>query len=274
MMENAMRPVCLLMTLTLLLTAAAGLAADEVRLHDGRVLEGEIISAPDAAVVDLRITSGGISVTQHFPRHQIASVTYGVSARQQEALAIAQARAELGQGGDAAAWYALVERARALGDPVLARDLAAEVVARDRQHAQARNLLGHVRHRGVWMRINEAHLAQGLVFHQGRALTWDEREGILAKAEAARQAADDRRAQREEERRRRALQAASIEALASTPDPWGSVRYPPSYRAVYWPPVCAPVLPVLRPGGSTIRVNAGGGGSGFRWDFSWNTGSW
>ncbi len=271
-----MRPVCFLPVCLLigvaLLAATAALAADEVRLIDGRVLEGEITSPPDAEVVNLRITSGGMSVTQHFPRHQIASITYGVSPRQQEAAAIGKARAELGEGGDAAAWDALVERARELGDNVLARDLAAEVIQRDRHHAEARNLLGHVRHRGVWMRIHETHLAQGLAFHQGRAMTWDERETVLAKADAVRQAAEDRRTQREEDRRRRAIQAASIEAMAHTPDPWGMARQPTTYRAVYWPPVCTPVLPILRPGGSTIRINAGGGGSGFRWDFSWNTG--
>ena len=244
--------------------------ADEVRLLDGRVLEGEIISKPEADVIDLKVTSGGMSVTQHLPRHLVASVSYGVSPRQKEAAAIAKGRADLGTGGDAAAWYALVERARGIGDSVLARDLAEQVVLRDRHHAQARSLLGQSRYRGVWMKTNELRLAEGLVVHQGRAVTWDEREGLMAKAEATRQAAEDRRAEREAERQRRAIQAASVAALAATPDPYLTIRYP-SQRAIYWPPVCTPVLP-QQGISSGLRISAGGGSSRFHWNLNWNTG--
>ncbi len=269
------RTVLPAISVCLLLSISTGTAsADEVRMVDGRVLEGEVVSKPESDVVDLKVSSGGMSVTQHLPRHQIVSVTYGVSARQKEAAAIATARADLGSDlekkGDAAAWYALVERARAIGDNILGRDLAEEVVLRDRQHAQARSLLGQNRYRGVWMKTSEQRLAEGLVVHQGRAVTWDEREGLLAKAEATRQAAEDRRTQREEDRQRRAIQAASVAALASTPDPYQNIRYP-AQRAIYWPPVCTPVLPPQAIS-SGIRISAGGGSSSFHWNLNWNTG--
>jgi hypothetical protein len=274
-----MRMLSTLISPSMLLVVAGVIAtcdtvhADEIQLNDGRVLEGEIISKAEADVVDLRTASGGISVTQHIPRHQIVSITIGTTPRQAEQAAIAKDRKALGEGGSAQEWYALVERARAVGDGVLARDLAEEVVSRDRQHAEAHKLLGHSSYRGVWMRQNESNLAQGLVIHKGRFVTWDQRDELIAKADAEREAAEARRTQREEDRRRRQIQAASVAALASTPDPYYAYPTTTAYRAVYWPAYCNQVLPRPAPV-SNVSINAGGGSSGFSWNFSWNSGGW
>jgi len=264
-----------------LLAAASMAFADEITLVDGRVLEGEVISDPDADVVDLRTTSGGMSVTQHFPKHQIAKITYGSTPRQQAVAAVAKARADLGEGGTAEQWFALVQQAKAIGDPILTRDLAGEVVARDRRHAEAHRLLGHVSYRGVWMRANEASLAQGLVVHDGRAITWREREELLARAEEERLLAQERRQQREADRRDRLLRAAAARAVTDGPGDsyysngyFSSSDYYYPYRSVYWQPGCAPVYatPVYG-GGSSISIGGSGGSGSFNWGFSWNSSS-
>ncbi len=168
-------------------------------------------------------------------------------------------------------------RAQDLGDSVLARDLAQEVVQRDRHNVAARKLLGQTSFRGVWMRPNEANLAQGLVLYNRRYVSWDERNQQIADEKLVTQAREDARVQRAEERRQRMLRVASAQALASTPDPWNTIGYPPrsnygsGYRAVYWPPVCPPVYAVPYGGGSRISIGASGGSGSFGWNFNWSS---
>jgi hypothetical protein len=109
------------LTTVILCATAAGLGwtsleADEVYLRDGRVLEGEVISAPEAAVVDLKAGSGTLVAIQHFDRALVQRVTYGVSAREQALVDLRIRRAALASGGEAADWWALShQRARVRG---------------------------------------------------------------------------------------------------------------------------------------------------------------
>lgn len=259
------------------LFALALACADEVRLVDGRVLDGEVISPPDAEVLDLRTGSGSLVVVQHFPRAQVAEVRYGTSPRQRAVAAVQDARRRLGDGGDAGEWWALAEQAREAGDPVLQRELAGEVVARDRQHAAARRMLGMVRARGVWMRPAEAAVARGEVLHLGRWVSWPEREAAIAQAEHERQEALARREEREKEARERRIRAAAAAAVENQrfeestiiPGYSGSYGYGNGCRVVYWPVVNG-VTTVNHGTGPGLVVSGSGRSGSSSWSFTWS----
>ena len=290
-------PRHLTMAACLLLSASVDLPADEVYLKDGRVLEGEVVSPPGAAVLDLKVSAAGMLAVQHLDPARVVRVTYGKSARQRDTEALLADRAKLGPDADAAAWWRLAERARALGDQVLARDLASETVARDRDHEEARKLLGMVRFRGVWMRPSEAATARGEVVFRGAFVSWAERERTLADEARRRQEQDVARKDRADQRRAEAAARAPAELYPET-----DLGYSQPYRSTYWngygtpypgypgyPPVVVyppggypggglpgqprppyrPYPPVLR-GGSGVAITASGGGSSSAWSFSWN----
>jgi hypothetical protein len=271
-----MRSMSVILLSSVALLAPLSAPADEIRLVDGRVLEGEVISAPDADVIDLRTGSGSMKVVQHFTRAQVLSISYGASPRQKALDSLVADRARLGDGGSADEWWALAERARELGDSVTHRELASETVARDRNHASARKALGQIRQRGVWMRPHEAAIARGEVLHNGRSMTWAEREAAVAQAARDRELLVARRAEREKEARERRLRAAA-EAAAYYDVPTSTVLpgYHGSYardcRVVYWPVVGAHQHSsvIHSGGGSGLTVSAGGQGNGFSWGFTW-----
>jgi len=251
---------------------AADLAADEVRLADGRVLEGEVVSAPEADIVDLRTGSGSMVVVQHFPRRQVVGITYGTSPRQKALASLQDDRVRLGEDGTADEWWALAERARELGDSVAHRELAAETVARDRAHGPARKALGQIRQRGVWMKPHEAAVSRGEVLHQGRSMTWPEREAAVAQAARDRDIALARRSERDKEARERRIRAAAAAVAYYDPPtviPGYGVSGPHrDCRVVYWPVVTGQTTTLVQ-GGGGLTVNASGHGHGFNWGFTW-----
>ena len=260
--------------IALLLSAFLGLHADEVRLADGRVLEGEVVSKPDADIIDLRTGSGSLVVIQHFARAQILGITYGTSPRQKALDGLRADRKRLDAEGGADEWWALAERARELGDPIVHRELAAETVARDRNHGPARKALGQIRQRGVWMRPNEAAVSRGEVLHNNRSMTWPEREAAVAQVARDRELAVVRRAERDKEARERRIRAAA-EAVAYYDPPTETLLhgvhglgYPRDCRVVYWPVVSGHTA-VVQPGGSGLSVSAQGHSHGMRWGFTW-----
>lgn len=267
-------------TLMVILSLSAlvlGASADEVRLTDGRVLEGVVVSEPDADVVDLRTGSGSMVVVQHFARSQVLGITYGTSPRQKALDALRADRARLGDGGTAREWWALAERARELGDSVVHRELATETVARDRGHGAARKALGQIRQRGVWMRPHEAAISRGEVLHNGRYMTWTEREVAVAQVARDRELAVARRAERAKEARERRIRAAA-EAAAYYDPPTATILpgytaagHPRDCRVVYWPVVTGhPVQTVIQQGGvGGLTVSAGGQSNGLSWGFTW-----
>lgn len=259
-------------------------AGAEIRLLDGRVIEGEIVSDPGADIVDVKSQIGGMSVTQHIPRDRIASIDRAATPRQKAVAAIAADRAALRDGGSAEVWWALVERAREAGDLLLARDLAQQVVVRDRHHEAARRLLGMAKVRGVWMRSNEASLSRGEVIHHGRYVSWDERERQLI----------DESKRLEEARQRQEEALAAMRARRYTAE--GSAEYPPTLvpqstytyyegpyhpywryglppRVSYWPGAYGYGAHAYGGSsyrsGSSVAVHGSGGGRNNSWSFSW-----
>lgn len=184
-------------------------AAAEVRLEDGRTLVGEILSPPGAAVVDLRVASGRVSMVMHLPREDIVAIVAGPTPRQ-ERLAELEAAADAARAaGDAEALWRIAGEVRALGETIRFRELAEAVLALERHHEAARDALGYRRHHGIWMLEHEIAVAEGLVFHDRRWMTWDEYRVAVAEERQEERERLARLEEREQARRERARAAAA-----------------------------------------------------------------
>lgn len=219
--------------LVVALACGATASAAEVVLADGRIINGDIVSADERTIV-VRQTTGGMTAELHFRPEEVTEIRPGDSAAEAARVAREQQRAVLAQEGDAAAWWQFSQDCRRAGDNLAARSAAQEVIARDRTHEAAQRFLGFVPHRGVWMRPNEVAVAEGRVWFDGRWMSWAERQAAETQAEARRQAA---LVARQAAADRYAARASSSQSSA----PW--VGYPAiTYgyaqsvpRMVYWP---------------------------------------
>ena len=285
-----------LVPVLLLATWSAGLLpGDEIYLADGRVIEGEIISAADADIIDIRVGSAGLVAIQHFPRAKVLRVEHKVSARQTAVSALHQQIEKLNASPNVSVtdWWTLARKFQDRGEQATAKDLAAHVLALDRHHADARKFLGMVQYQGVWMRPNEIATARGESFFRGAWVTWAQQEEILADESRRKEEQTALRKEREEQRRQaRIAAAAAAESTAAMQEtyvsdyyrsPYGSYGYG-SYGSGYSPgfgygygggiygggiyggyrPYCPPT--------TRWHVGASGGGSNNAWRFGW-TGS-
>ncbi len=280
------------------------LSADEIRLADGRVIEGEVISIPDSKDVDIRTRSGGMTAVIHLKAADIASVTYGQTAHQKLLAAFDAKRAALTKsGGTAEAWWALAEDGKALGENVAVRQIAQHVIELDSDWAPARALLGYVKQDGKWMKPTEAAVARGEVYFRGKWMQAAQRDGILAEeqriakdtADLAAKERETRSAELDLAKKEADLQAARAAAAAaaapkvetiynSTPGSsfvgsyynsgWGGGYYGGAYPPVIvYPPVCRPPVycppvcppPVAVPFGSNFSFGATGQSGNTRW---------
>ncbi len=233
--------------------------ADEITLTDGQVVDGDIVSPAGAPVVDVRIRAGGMEAVRHIPRDQIVSIRVGASAAQRKGAELQARRDKLGNAGTAEEWWVLAQEAKKSGDQLQFRACVNEVLQRDRNHEPARRIIGHVLHRGVWMRPEEQAVAMGQVRFRDQWVSWQDKERILAleaKAKAEAIAAL-------EERRRIATVNAETASHPVAP------VIQPVYRVMYWPGS-------FMSGGyyhndcSGLSIGAAGGGNNHRWVFRWN----
>lgn len=255
----------------LLPLVAAGLLADEITLQDGRVLEGDLLSEPGATEVVLRFRSGTMVAIQRFKADQVQSERRGLTPRQAALAALDARQAALGEAGEATAWWDLATAYRAQGEGAQAKACAQAVVARDPDHAEARALLGWVRHEDRWLRPAEAALARGDVWFRGRWTPVAERDAVLA--EEARAATE---AEARAERRRAEDQAAEARRQArrlEEPPAWvafGQVRPVPSIllRDPHrW--ACTPAV-APAPSAPGLQVQAEGQHGNTRWSLDLN----
>lgn len=273
---------------------AGALPGDELYLTDGRVIEGEIISAADADVIDIRVGTTGLVAVQHFSRIKVLRVVHRVSARQTALNELQQQIDALAGKTDATAaeWWDLARRSQDRGGLASAKELAARVVAIDRHHADARRLLGMVRHQGVWMRPNEIATARGEVFFRGAWVAWAQQEEALAEEARKREEQVALRKERDEQRRQARLAAAvAAENAAALQETYVSGYY----RSPYYNPYGGsfyggpyfngnhgggyygggyrpshPVIPQPWCASGGWHVGAVGGGSNHAWAFRWN----
>jgi hypothetical protein len=231
--------------LTALTIPLAALRADVVTLDDGRVIDGEIISAPGAPVLEVRTSSGGLVAVQRFDVVHVVRIERGPSPRQQALAAITAQRSALGDGGEAEDWMALARKAREAGETALAKDLAGQAIARDRQNPEARKMLGETRVNGVWMLPREAAAARGEVYFRGKWVSWSEKETTLAAEEKSRQDAEIARAKLLKDRQAQAAERAAMADTESMAQGYGNTysyggltygQYTGVPRVLYWSP--------------------------------------
>lgn len=203
-----------LMPVLMIAGGGPALTAAQITMHDGRVLEGEIISEPGSAVVDLRVDDGSMRMTMHLRRNQIRSIDFAPSADEVRAEELAGAYAAGLAADDVDILWQVVEGYRAIDRDIAADDAARAILDRDRHHEGAHRQLGHRLYQGVWMEPDELALAQGKVRYDGRWMSWAEVEAAQAE-EAERLAA--RAERRAEQAERRAERAAARRARAYDP---------------------------------------------------------
>jgi hypothetical protein len=258
----------------ILLLAPAIMVADEVHLADGRVVDGDLRPAPGGGW-DLTVRQGDMVATHHLSPTDVVRVVHGPTRTETERAAIIAERQLLGVAAAPESLWRLAARARQVGDPSLARSLAEEVVDRERHHTEARKFLGFHMQQGVWMKPAEAATARGEIYHNGRWMTWLQREEYIA-AEAQR-IATIKAEQEAQAKERAALRAATEAAEAAeaarmpvlgfsqqsnncqTRQPW-IVTYPG------WPAPW-PQQPAYDP---MLRLRLQGGTSWLQWNFNWN----
>ena len=159
------------LALVILLAAfARPVRADEVFLSDGRVVEGDVTELGDKIKV-----SGPLGAV-YFEKTAVSQIRRGPTRRQR------YADMEAVAGGDAASHFAIAEWCEKKG---LQKEMKTELehaLARDPNHREAHQKLGHVFQDNRWMTQAEANTARGLVLYKGDWLTPEERDAVEAVA--------------------------------------------------------------------------------------------
>jgi hypothetical protein len=194
--------------LCLLALGLVAAEAAEVRMRDGRVLDGIIDHERSSETqLALAVSSGRLTAILNLPRKDILHLDPAPSPRQRRLEAIDAEAGILGSGGSAAAWWDLAERAAAL-DPIRHTELATITLQRDRHHGPARASLGYARVNGIWMLNHERAAAEGLVLHEGRWMGYDAYLAQVQAEERAAAAEPDRERRRQRIRRVRTFRSA------------------------------------------------------------------
>lgn len=166
--------------LTLLVVAC--LPADEITLTDGTVLDGEII-AETTDEVAVQVGGKGMRAVRHLPRTQVQAISRGPSVKAKALAALADEARNLGTGGSAERWAELARGALAVGDRQAARAWASQAISRDRHLAAPRAILDQRLVNGVWMNAGEAALASGLLWHDGRWMSYAQRQATIVETQ-------------------------------------------------------------------------------------------
>jgi hypothetical protein len=159
------------------LAAAGGAArADEVVLRNGARFEGQVKESGDSVTVVMDFGS------MTFRKIDVARIDRGPSALAEFDARVAELKADDLEGRFKLALWA---KQKELGHR--ARRLLEEILARDPEHAGAREALGYRRHAGRWLTDDEFKIEQGYQLFRGE---WMKRETAdeIRKIEAERAA--------------------------------------------------------------------------------------
>jgi hypothetical protein len=175
--------------------------ADEVYTRGGGHLSGEIVErGPDSIVVDIGVGKIGLPLS-YVERIVAAPSPVGLYRQRAEQLA----------PDDANGWTALGQWARKQELSGQADEAFRHALSQDPANAGAHQALGHVKVGEQWMTREESYRAQGLVPYQGRWVTPDEQQALVAERVAA---AEQARAEAETYARVRETEAHVREAEA------------------------------------------------------------
>ena len=199
-------------------------SSDELVLHSGKIIVGEIITADDADPVRIKVQEGSIKATIAYPADQVKSIARGVNQRQDQIDMIRQALHKMPHIPmvSTSVWWDTIESLKDLEADAEYRFAARQFVEYFPDHAAARKALGEELYEGKWMTEAEVKQAQGFVYYDKAWRTEDEVAQIEEAKEKARQ---ERIKQKEIRKARRELEAEARQiARAST-----SYNYYPSY---------------------------------------------
>ncbi|NRA38200.1 MAG: hypothetical protein HRU15_08680 [Planctomycetes bacterium] len=194
--------------LTAILFCFSKIVADEITLHDGRVLSGTIISEPEDNEVRIKVIMGSMSMVMKLKRSDIATLSYGQTAEQVQLAAIQKQRKELDSEDSSGLWKLALELKK-LKHSLLFKQYAKNVIAIDPQHEAAHRALGHVDHEGQWMSPRDKNLAMDKTLFEGKWIDQEIMEKLLVDREEHRLAMLEKKAERAEERRKRKSEARS-----------------------------------------------------------------
>jgi hypothetical protein len=198
-----MRSLPLLAGAALALAAAAPVRADVLELKDGRLVEGSVEKKADGYVVRSRF--GETTVPAGDVKEWTRSKPVDEQVRERLA----------GLAPDDAANRAVVARWLVdLGREEEGRALAESILEIDPESALAHEVLGHVRHQGVWRTPDEAKRAEGLERHGDRWYSAEEWKNLQG-ADREKVLAEERTA----ESRRRTAAVNEAVRLMTSPDP-------------------------------------------------------
>jgi hypothetical protein len=189
-------------SLTLAAALAAMLAApawaDLVTLKDGSKREGKVVRQDDEEVV-LEITQGRLKAEVTFKRSEVKGIEKGPTAAEKTLAEVEKRRAAL-KDDDAAGWLGFAQWLdRLTGFSQDARAAYEKVVRLDPENEAARRKLGYQKIGGQWLTEAEIMTAKGLVLHNGKWVTPEEKK--KAEESLARQLDDIRIALADETRK-------------------------------------------------------------------------
>ena len=142
--------------LAMLAVAAGAARADEVVLRNGARFEGQVVEGKDSVTVVMDFG------TMTFKKVDVRRIDRGPSAMSEFDAKAAELKSD-----DLDGKYKLAMWARQKQLDQRAKGLFEEILARDPEHAGAREALGYRRHEGRWMTEDEINLLNGLVYFRG-----------------------------------------------------------------------------------------------------------
>ena len=166
-------------SLTLAAALAAMLAApawaDVVTLNDGSKREGKVLRE-DAEELVLEVTQGRLKAEITFKRSEVKGVEKGPTAAEKTLAEVEKRKAAL-KDTDAAGWLDFAQWLdRLTGFSQDARAAYEKVIRIDPENEAARRKLGYQRVGGQWLTEADIMTAKGLVLHNGKWVTPEEKK--------------------------------------------------------------------------------------------------
>ncbi len=208
--------------------------ADVVFLKHGAQIEGRVVQRTESSV-EIDIGAGSLTL----PMASVDRIEEGRSPLDDYDDRVASL-----DDNDRDGWLALARWASRAGLGTQSLRAYRHVLALDPNHPEANQALGRVQFEGQWMSEDDAYRARGYVQFEGRWVTPEERESVLRRREADRDAALARAQAAEAEARQAEARAREAEARNEqnygVPLYWSSWGPGPSTWPVVRNPLDAP----------------------------------